>query len=151
MTNEQVAKGLIKQAEARIEAARSALTRQSYPFVVRLSQECVELSLKAALYLMGIDTPKWHDVGEVLRRNRSKFPTWFGKEIDRLAGFSIELRKDREPSMYGDEEAGLPPDELYGQDQAAQALQKAEETFTLCKKLISGLHREEETTSQDVE
>ena len=58
MTNAQIAQGLLTQAANRIQAARQAKTGGATAFTVRLSQECVELSLKAALYLVGIDPPK---------------------------------------------------------------------------------------------
>lgn len=92
MTNEEVAKGLLKQARSRIQAMREALNDKNYAFIVRLSQECVELSLKAALYFMGIDFPKWHDVGPILQRNRARFPKRFEGKIDRFANISERLR-----------------------------------------------------------
>jgi len=105
--------------------------------VVRLSQECVELSLKAALYFAGIDFPKWHDVGPILQRNRARFPQWFGEKIHRFARISERLRGERERSMYGDEALGIPPDVLYGREEANQASIEAEEVFTACARLIA--------------
>ena len=103
MTNEEVAKGLLKQAQSRRQAAKRSLDDEDYAFVIRLSQECVELSLKAALYLAGIDFPKWHDGGPVLRQNGAKFPEWFGEKTDYLAQISGQMREEWERSMYGDE------------------------------------------------
>jgi len=69
----------------------------------------VELLLKAALRLVGVEPPRWHDVGPVLRREAQRFPHWFGRDIAVMARYSRRLRREREPSMYGDEETGLPP------------------------------------------
>lgn len=135
MTNEEVAKGLLKQAQSRRQAASRGLDDKDYAFVVRLSQECVELSLKAALYFAGIDFPKWHDVSPVLRQNRTKFPEWFSGKTDYLAQISEQLREERERSMYGDEALGIPPDALYSEEEAKQALAGADEVFATCAKL----------------
>ncbi|BAJ50135.1 conserved hypothetical protein [Candidatus Caldarchaeum subterraneum] len=69
----------------------------------------MELSLKAALRPFGVEPPKWHDVGPILRRERSRFPPWMNEQIDELASISRALRKERETAMYGDEELSLPP------------------------------------------
>jgi HEPN domain-containing protein len=45
---------------------------------VRLSQECVELSLKAVLKAVGIEYPKIHDVSDILIDFVDRFPEWLG-------------------------------------------------------------------------
>jgi HEPN domain-containing protein len=137
VTNEEVAKGLLKQAQSRRQVVERALDNEDYAFVIRLSQECVELSLKAALYFAGIDFPKWHDVSPVLRQNRAKFPEWFSEKTDHLAQISEQLGEERERSMYGDEALGISPDALYGEEEAKQALAGAKEVFATCARLIS--------------
>jgi HEPN domain-containing protein len=96
----------------------------------------VELSLKAALRFAGIEAPKWHDVGPVLRCNTQRFPEWFRSRINELASVSRRLRREREPSMYGDEESGLSPDELYTREDALTALTDAKKVYKLCIKLL---------------
>lgn len=71
MDNISMARSYIRQAEERIRHAREALERESYPYVVRQCQEAVELLLKASLRLVGIEPPKWHDVGPVLKREHA--------------------------------------------------------------------------------
>lgn len=61
-----MAKAYLRQAESRLEDAEDAFDDRNYPYCLRLSQECVELSLKASLRLVGIEYPKIHDVSEVL-------------------------------------------------------------------------------------
>ncbi len=136
MTNHERARGLLQQARERHLVMARALQDGAYAFTVRLSQECVELALKAALYFLGIDIPKWHDVGQILKDNRRRFPDWFAQEIDRYAHTSQWLRNEREPSMYGDEERGIPAHALYDQAEAQQALAEAKEVFAACERLI---------------
>lgn len=47
MRTDAMAEALIVQARARLEHARVALREGNFPFAIRLSQECVEMSLKA--------------------------------------------------------------------------------------------------------
>lgn len=103
---------------------------------MKQSQEAVELLLKATLRLVGADVPKWHDVGPILRKEKHRFPEWFQREIPNLARISRILRREREPSMYGDEETGLPPDELYDRGDAEEALSYAEYVYNTVIKLL---------------
>ncbi|MGQ9514062.1 MAG: HEPN domain-containing protein [Thermoproteota archaeon] len=131
-----MATSYIKQAEERLHHASEALQREKYPYVIRQSQEAVELSLKAALRLVGIEPPKWHDVGPVLRQNSDRFPEWFKEEIPRYASISRRLRREREPSMYGDEETGLSPEEIYTKEDAEDALRSAKTIYMKCNELL---------------
>mgnify|MGYP001770763431 FL=1 len=136
MNNLEMARSHINQAAERIKHAKEALSSGNYPYVIRQCQEAVELLLKAALRIVGVEPPKWHDVGPVLRRERGKFPEWFQEHIDELASISRSLRREREFSMYGDEESGLPPEELYTRIDAERALNDAEKVLSLVSKLF---------------
>lgn len=93
-------------------------------------------SLKAALRFVGIEPPKWHDVGEILWRNKDRFPDWFAQEVEVLSRISEELREDRELSFYGDKEAGKTPDELFGEADARKAFESAKKVYELCQRVI---------------
>jgi HEPN domain-containing protein len=142
VNNLEMAVSYERQAAERLRHAREALASGNYPYVVRQCQEAVELLLKAALRLAGVEPPKWHDVGPVLRREAGRFPEWFRGEVARLARVSRKLRREREPSMYGDEESGTPPDELYFREDAEEALEMAEYVLSTVSKLISEYARE---------
>lgn len=137
MNSLELAKSNLRQAEERIRHAREAVEEGNYPFVVRQCQEAVELALKASLRLAGIEPPKWHDVGPILKRERDKFPKWFQEKIDELASMSRSLRKERELAMYGDEETGVPPEELYIRSDAEYALKVAETVLSSVNRLLS--------------
>ena len=85
---------------------------------------------------MNIEPPKWHDVRPVLRREQGKFPAWFQEHIDELISISRSLRKERELAMYGDEESGVPPEELYTRIDAEYALNSARKVLDLVNKLL---------------
>lgn len=132
----RVAKSYLRQAKARLDDANDALREENHPYAVRLSQECVELSMKAVLKAVGIEYPKIHDVSDIFPEIRDRFPDWFKTEIDFLSESSKLLFKKREPSLYGDEEALIPPNEVMSENDAEDATNRAERTYNLCEKLI---------------
>lgn len=67
--------------------------------VVRRCQEVVELALKAALLWAGVDVPRAHDVGPVLKRHADRFSEPFREQIPTLASISRSLRAEREISF----------------------------------------------------
>jgi len=133
----KVGKSYLRQARARLEDAKDASAEANYPYAVRLSQECVELSLKAVLKLVGIDYPKIHDVSDILIEVKDRFPNWFKAEINFLRDSSKILVKKREPSLYGSEEAFLSPDEVMNKDDAEDAVMRAEKIYNLCENLLT--------------
>ncbi len=138
MTNLDLAAGLFRQAEARFKHLSLAMKEGNYAYTIRLAQECVELSLKALLLSAGVEPPKWHDVGKILRDHASRFPTLTEEQVKELAHISARLRADRERSMYGDEETGIPADQLYTDYDATVAAVWAEKVQNLCRALLKG-------------
>jgi len=136
LNNLDMARSYLRQAMERVRHAEEALTNGNYPYVVRQCQEAVELALKAALRIVGVEPPKWHDVGPVLRREQGRFPAWFRERMDELISISRSLRKERELAMYGDEESGIPPEELYTRVDAEYALNSAKMVLSLVEKLL---------------
>ncbi|MGC9019875.1 MAG: HEPN domain-containing protein [Candidatus Methanodesulfokora sp.] len=137
----KVAKSYLRQAEARLKYAHNSIEEENYPYAVRLSQECVELCLKAVLKAVGVEYPKIHDVSDVLLDFKDRFPDWFQEELDFLSESSKILVKKREPSFYGAEEDVLSPEEVMDEEDAKDAIKKAVKTFDLCKKLIEELEK----------
>ncbi|MEM4536678.1 MAG: HEPN domain-containing protein, partial [Nitrososphaerota archaeon] len=133
MKNIEAAKSLLNQSLRRIETAERELREGSLAYSIRSSQEAVELGLKAALRLLGIEYPKKHDVGPVLIKFRDKFPQWF--PVNKLAETSRKLAEKREPAMYGDELSMTPADLLSNKSDAVESLELARETLEAVKRL----------------
>lgn len=125
MTNEEIARAYWDQAAEILREAENLYHRSVWNLVIRRSQEVVELALKGALRWVGIEVPRAHEVGVWLKEHRRRFPADFQQEIDRLASISRRLRREREVSFYGDEEIGAPPQALYTEADAREALQDA--------------------------
>ena len=94
MNNVELAQSYIEEAKRRLKTAEMALSEDAYAYCIRQSQEAVELLLKASLRLVGIEPPKWHDVGPVLIEYSDRFPKWFRNEIPQLAAISRWLRRE---------------------------------------------------------
>ncbi|MFQ5710572.1 MAG: HEPN domain-containing protein [Candidatus Geothermarchaeales archaeon] len=130
------AKALLEEASIRLESAGASLKRGYSSYVVRQSQECVELSLKAALRLVGIEYPKQHEVSAALIENKGLYPSWFAEELINISRISKELVRKRVPSMYGEETLGKPPRSLFSKRDAASALEDARYIHSLVQRLF---------------
>ena len=71
--------------------------------MVRRAQEVVELTLKGALKILGIDYPKVHDVGKVFEQTtKMKIVEFEEAVMRRIVRISARLAEDRGPSFYGE-------------------------------------------------
>ena len=129
----------VEEARGRVTLVRVALEKGLWAATVREAQQCVELFLKGALRLVAVEPARTHDVAEVLRRERNRFPEWFRSAIDRLAAVSTEMAGDRGPAFYGDERQELGPQELFDEADARRAVQDMEVVAQLCERLLSEL------------
>ena len=136
MNNRQMAWAMLQQAEAILDEAQYLYERRYWNLVVRRCQESVELALKAALLWAGTEVPRIHDVGPILKQEAQRFPPDFQARIPRLASLSRALRAERELSFYGDEQSGIPAEELYTEVDARAKIADAREVFEHCKRLF---------------
>ena len=138
MTTEDMARKLVTQAAFRMTLVKSALGAGQWAYVVRESQEAVELALKGALRSAGIEPPRWHDVGDVIAANLQRLPPALFREAGRLRAISRELREDRETAFYGDEQAQLAPEDIYGESDARDAYAQARFVVDLVEQSVLG-------------
>jgi hypothetical protein len=74
MTNDSLARAYLRKAQVRLDVLDLLLQKEAYSDVVREARELVELALKAVLRQVGIEPPKWHDVGSILVERPSAKP-----------------------------------------------------------------------------
>jgi len=134
MTNSELAKSYLIKASKRIKVLYLLNKEQAYSDVIREAQEIVELSTKGMLREIGIEPPKWHDVGPLLVESRAKFPKEVAKQVKKLASISKQLRKEREFAFYG--EVDFIPTEEYDLRDAEKAIQDAEFVVKMAKLVI---------------
>ena len=120
MFNDALASDYLKRAGHRLKALQVLMAEESWPDVVRESQELVEITLKALLRAARIEVPRVHDVSPLLEQNRDILPAGIRPRVDELVSISRFLRRDRELAFYGSED--LTPSEFYTREDAATAL-----------------------------
>lgn len=123
MRNQKLAEDYVLRAEKRIEALKALMRVEAWADVVRESQECVELALKALIRAANIEVPRVHDVSEVLETQKASLPKVSAKTLARMIEVSRRLRRDRELAFYGSED--LTPSEFYKRADAQQAFEDA--------------------------
>lgn len=115
----------VRQAKRIFNEAERHQHDGAWHLAVRRSQEAVEFSLKALLRHAGVEVPRVHDVGLLLRQHGDRLPPTITGDLDRIVSISRRLRADRETSFYGDEEAEAAPEELFSKVDAEQAVSDA--------------------------
>ncbi len=134
MTNISLAQSYLFKAQKRLKILTVLLEEEDYSDVVREAQEIVELALKGMLREIGVDPPKWHDVGRLLLEYQELFPEEVRGELGRLAAISKWLRKERELSFDGD--VDFIPTEEYTREEAERAIRDAEHVVKVAQKVI---------------
>jgi HEPN domain-containing protein len=134
LTSRDLARSLIEKASLRMDILDLLLGKQAYSDVVREAQEIVELASKGMLRAVGVEPPKFHDVGSLLVEHRGKYGENVSRHMERIASISKKLRRERELSFYG--EIDFIPTEEYTLEDARQAREDAEFVVTLAKKLL---------------
>jgi HEPN domain-containing protein len=132
-----MAESYIRTAGDCLEQAHTSLEKKNYPLSVRRSQECIELSLKAALRSIGLEYPREHEVSRALEMTGKKFPSWFSVKIPKFMEISKDLSKKRGPAMYGYELELKPASAIFKKEDAEEALSSAKSVFQACEKLLN--------------
>ena len=142
MTSVSLGASYLEKAAARLKVLELLLRERAYSDVVCEAQEVVELALKAALRVLGVEPPKIHDVGPLVVEYRDRLPSQVQPEADRLAAASRWLRKEREFSFYGD--VDLIPTEEYGMEDAERALGDARFVVSRARVVFASVRQEDE-------
>lgn len=134
MTNQTLAQAYLKKAMDRLDILDLLHRKGAYSDVVREAQEIVELSLKGMLRAVGVEPPKYHDVGMLLLVHANRYDEQVAVNLKRASRISKWLRKERELSFYGD--IDFIPTEEYSSKDSLQACRDAEWIVELAKKTI---------------
>jgi len=134
VTNVSLAQSYLIKAGKRLKILAILLADGAFSDVVREAQEVVELALKGMLRQVGIEPPKWHDVGSHLQEFAERFPVDVRPELDRLAAISGWLRKEREFAFYGD--IDFIPTEEYTAGDAQRAIDDATVVVTVARRVV---------------
>jgi HEPN domain-containing protein len=139
MTNSSLAKSYLKKAVARLALLPILQKQGAYSDMVREAQEIVELCLKGMLRQVGVEPPKWHDVGSLLIKHADRFEARIAKKIPGLAEASEWLRAERELCFYGD--VDFIPTEEYGPQEGRRAAAAAKLCVQIARSVIVPIRR----------
>jgi HEPN domain-containing protein len=134
VTNRDLAAAYLLKAEKRLKALKVLRDEEAHSDVMREAQEIVELALKAMLRAVGVEPPKYHDVGGLLQEHREKFDEHTRGDLSEAAKISKRLRKEREISFSGD--IDFIPTEEYDAEDSARAYDGAEWIVALARRAI---------------
>lgn len=134
MTHESLAQSYLRKARVRLKALAVFRDAGAHSDVIREAQELVELALKGMLRAVGVDPPKYHDVGRLLLEHRDKFPPDVARQLDGVTELSEWLRMHRELAFYGD--IDFIPTERYSAADAARAYDGAAFVLSLAERVI---------------
>jgi HEPN domain-containing protein len=134
VTNTSLGRAYLEKAQKRLSILDVLEQEGAYSDVVREAQEIVELALKGALRLVGVEPPKLHDVGPILLEHRDRFPEDVRPHLEDLARISKWLRKEREFAFYGD--VDFIPTLEYTQEDARRAREDARRVVSVCRQLL---------------
>ena len=134
MTNKDLAQSYFRKSVDRLDVLDLLFKKGAYSDVVREAQELVELCLKGMLRFVGIEPPKYHDVGPLIIEHQERFKDISSEEILKLAKISKKLRKERELAFYGDIDF-IPTDE-YTLEDAKEAIEGANYVIGLGRRLM---------------
>ncbi len=134
MKNLSLARSYLVKTQKRLKILEMLLEENDYSDVIREAQEIVELALKGMLRQIGIEPPKWHDVGPLILEYRARFPDEVSSQAEKLAEISAWLRKEREFAFYGD--IDFIPTERYTKNDAQRAIDDAKFTIQMAELTI---------------
>ncbi len=133
MVNEELANSYLRRAKIRFEVLQEFLKRDDFADTIREAQEIVELVQKAILIKIGVQPPKWHDVGSIIDQHIDKFPPEVRDKLRTLNKEAKWLRSQREIAFYGDMD--LIPEEIYTREDALKAVGIAEGYLSVVRSL----------------
>ncbi|MDW7711131.1 MAG: HEPN domain-containing protein [Deferrisomatales bacterium] len=134
MTSTTLAQSYLLKASTRLRVLEVLMEEEAWSDVVREAQELVELALKGMLRQVGIDPPKWHDVGPILEEHAARLPPECRLDLPALVETSRWLRREREFAFYGD--VDFIPTEEYRSEDALRALEGARLALDAARRLI---------------
>jgi len=134
VTASLLARSYLEKASKRLKALAVLLQERAYSDVIREAQEIVELAQKAMLREIGVEPPKFHDVGPFLLDHAGRLPEEVQPSLKKVAEISGWLRKEREFSFYGD--IDFIPTERYTREEAEKAIADAEYVVKIAARVV---------------
>ena len=139
MNNKKTAVAFLSDADIILEEADFSFEREHWHRTIRKCQEATELAVKGMFKYLGIEYPKSHLLGRVIKKELGKHEIFTKEDLRKMAFVSDSLAFDREPSFYGSPE-GFPASNLFDKNDAEEAIMEAKWLIGLIKAEIKYLN-----------
>jgi HEPN domain-containing protein len=134
MMNQTLAQAYLRKATDRLDILDLLHTKEAYSDEVREAQEIGELALKGMLRPVGVEPPKYHEVGNLLLEHSNRFPKEVARQLKKGAKISKKLAKEMELAFDG--EIDFISTEEYTSEASREARKDAQWIVALAKKVI---------------
>ncbi len=122
-----------------LERAEKLFSLKDWVGTVLNSQLAIENFAKAIIAT--IEVPTWsHDPSNQLNNLLSNFPKELIEEIRELANMTREMAPEHGRSTYGEPDAGLTPMDIYKENHALSALEKAKKAKIIVERVLNKLN-----------
>lgn len=145
MTNLRLAEAFLERARLRLDALDGLRSEADFSDVFREARDIVELCFRGMMRIVGIEVPRWRDVGEVLTESVGNLPEEVATNKARILEIHRDLKRER-PSAPVDE-VPIPVVKLLVAD-ADRAISEAEWILELAQLTIDIVSRRRVPTTQ---
>jgi len=119
MKNDIAGRSYVEDAKIILEEAEESFKKGYNHRTIRKCQESVELALKGILRVVGIEYPKSHRIGVVLKDSALKEKLDEGT-LEKIIAITDRLADEREIAFYGSDK--LSAKDMFDEDDASEAL-----------------------------
>lgn len=122
-----------------LERAKKLFSLKDWVGTISSSQLAVENFAKAII--AAFEVPTWsHDPSNQLNSLINRLPSGLVEDARELAVLAREMASEHGRSSYGEPNAGLTPSDIYREDHASSALNKAKKAKMIAEKVLHKLN-----------
>lgn len=133
MKNNSAGRSYVEDAKIILEEAEESFNKGYNHRAIRKCQESVELALKGILRVVGIEYPKSHRIGVVLKDSALKEKLEEGT-LEKIITIANRLADEREIAFYGLDTSSAK--DMFDEDDASEAIADAHYIIKIIDKLL---------------
>ena len=133
MKNNIAGRSYVEDAKIILEEAEESFNKGYNHRAIRKCQESVELALKGILRVVGIEYPKSHRIGVVLKDSALKEKLEEGT-LEKIITIANRLADEREIAFYGLDTSSAK--DMFDEDDASEAIADAHYIMKIIDKLL---------------
>ncbi len=124
-------KDYLETSKTKLEFIKIAFSKKKHGIVIRECQSITELLGKSLLIKCGFIVPKVHNLKDDIEDLRGLFSKKFDENIAKFKKLSKNLALERERALYGEEELGKTPEDIFSKEDAQHYYKQTKEFYEL--------------------